>query len=169
MHPSPQSAFTGVAISESPTSVSVCGASSTCTTESSTSVAVCGAKSACTSDCSSFPSSDKVLHELLVFPNPVQKSNRARKAVNQKAIELSDFSVLKEMKEKEQAQADAKIIREVNKLERTKKAKVQQEEKERKKQERERKAIERQNKKEEKEKISKERKAKKQKVLHQAQ
>ena len=58
-HPSPQSASTGVAISESPTSVSasstctaesptsvsVCGASSTCTTESSTSVAVCGAKS----------------------------------------------------------------------------------------------------------------------------
>uniref|UniRef100_A0A1X7VKJ8 Uncharacterized protein n=1 Tax=Amphimedon queenslandica TaxID=400682 RepID=A0A1X7VKJ8_AMPQE len=67
------------------------------------------------------------------------------------------------MKEKEQAQADAKIIREENKLERMKKAKEQQEEKERKKQERERKAIEKQKKKEEKERISKERKAKKQK------
>ena len=149
-HPSPESI--AATASDSPTSVSVCGAKSTTTATSADSIV-----SVSVVTTPSLPSSEEVLSELLVLPNPVRKTGRTRSAINQKAIEISNSTNLQEMKDKEQAKADAKTLREERKLERQEKAKERQKEKE-KKQEKERKAQERQKQKEEK---VKEKKAKK--------
>ena len=140
-HPSPASVVSTEAISDSPTSVSVCGAKSTTTTSSAVSVMTT----------QSLPSSEDFLSELLVLPKPVRKTGRTRNAINQKAVEISDSMILQEMRDKEQAKADANTLKE-KKLERQKKARERQEEKERKKKERGRKAQERQEKKEKKRK-----------------
>ena len=81
-------------------------------------------------------SSEEVVSKLLV----VRKTGRTRSAINQKAIEISNSTNLQEMKDKEQAKADAKTLREERKLERQEKTKEQQKGKEKKKQEKERKA-----------------------------
>ena len=142
-HPSPESI--AATASDSPTSVSVCGAKSTTTATSADSIV---------SVSPSLLSSEEVVSKLLV----VRKTGRTRSAINQKAIEISNSTNLQEMKDKEQAKADAKTLREERKLERQEKAKERQKEKEKKKQEKERKAQERQKQKEEK---VKEKKAKK--------
>ena len=86
----------------------------------------------------SLPSSEEVLNELLVLPQPQPaKTGRRKRAINNKAKEITDAAVLQEMKEKEQAAADAKKMKEEKKLEREQKARERQEEKERKKLERE--------------------------------
>ena len=128
-HPSPASVVSTEAISDSPTSVSVCGAKSTTTTSSAVSVMTTP----------SLTSSEEVLSKLLVLPKPLRKTGRTRNAINQKAVEISDSMILQEMRDKEQAKADANTLKEKKKLERQKKAREQQEEKERKKKERGRK------------------------------
>ena len=106
--------------------MSVCGAKSTTTATSADSIV---------SVSPSLLSSEEVVSKLLV----VRKTGRTRSAINQKAIEISNSTNLQEMKDKEQAKADAKTLREERKLERQEKTKEQHNGKE-KKQEKERKA-----------------------------
>ena len=110
-HRSPGSAVSTEDISDSPTSVSVCGAKSTTTTSSAVSVMTS----------SSLPSSEEVLSELLVLPKPVRKTGRTRNAINQKAVEISDSMILQEMRDKEHAKTDANTLKEKKKLKRQKK------------------------------------------------
>lgn len=59
------------------------------------------------------PSSEEVPNELLVLPQPLPaKTGRRKKAINDKAKEITDAVVLQEMKEKEQPDVDAKIMKE---------------------------------------------------------
>jgi hypothetical protein len=145
-HPSPKT-------SDSPTSVSVCGVLSTASsTVTSTSVVSVSSTSS--------PKSEDVLNELLVLPQQMpSKTGRRKKGINQKAKEITDPIVLQEMKEKEQADNDAKRKQKEQKLEREQKARERQEEKDRKKLEREKKAQAKQKEKEEKERKSKEKNA----------
>ena len=121
----------------SPESVSSAATSKTTSVTSSVSVGT-GASSS-----KSLPSSEEVLAELLVLPQPLApKTSRRKKAVNEKAKEITEDSFLEEMKEKTQAAAHAqqlkeqrKLEREQRKLEREQRARVRKEEKERKKQE----------------------------------
>ena len=74
---------------------------------------------------SSHKSSEEVLDELLTLPQPPSTSSGRpkRKAVNDKAVEITDDNVLREMKEKEQAAAEAIKKKEENKVERERRAK----------------------------------------------
>ena len=50
---------------------------------------------------------------MLVLPQPLPaKTGRRKKAINDKAKEITDAAVLQEMKEKEQPDVDAKIMKE---------------------------------------------------------
>ena len=119
----------------SPESVSSAATSTSASITSSVSVS---ASAITTLSPKSLPSSEEVLDELLVLPQPQPaKTGRRKKAINNKATEITDAAVLQEMKEKEQAAADAKKMKEEKKLERERKARERQEEKERKKLERE--------------------------------
>ena len=64
-------------------------------------------------------------------------SRPKKKAVNDKALEITDDDVLQEMKNKEHAAAEAKKKKEENKIERERRAKERLKEKERKKLEQE--------------------------------
>ena len=70
-------------------------------------------------------------------------SQPKKKAVNDKALEITDDDVLQEMKNKEHAAAEAKKKKEENKIERERRAKERLKEKERKKLEQEWKRLER--------------------------
>ena len=83
----------------------------------------------------------------------------AKKAINDKAKEITDPTVLQELKDKELTEAEAKKKKEENKLERRRKAEERKAGKQRKKLEQEKKALE---KAKEKEKRAKEKRAKKQ-------
>ena len=86
----------------------------------------------------SLPSSEEVLNDLLVLPPHLPATTgRRKKAINDKAKEITDAAVLQELKEKEQTAADAKKMKKEIKMERERKARERQEEKERKKLERE--------------------------------
>ena len=99
----------------------------------------------------SLPSSEDILNELLVLPQaPPSKTGRRRKAINDKAKEVTDASVLQEMKDKAQNADKAKKMKEEKKIERARKAREKQAEKERKKLEWENEAQERKEKKESK-------------------
>ena len=82
---------------------------------------------------SSHKSSEEVLNELLTLPQPPSTSSGQpkRKAVNDKALEITDDNVLREMKENEHAAAEAIKKKEENKVERECRAKERLEEKER--------------------------------------
>ena len=116
----------------SPESVSNAATSTSASITSSVSVS---ASVITTPSLKSLPSSEEVLNELLVLPQP--KTGRRKKAINDKAKEITGATVLQEMKEKEQAAAAAQKMKEEKKLERERKARETQEEKERKKLERE--------------------------------
>ena len=115
-HPSPESV--AATASDSPTSVSLCGAKSTTTATSADFIV---------SVSPSLLSSEEVVSKLLV----VRKTGRTRSAINQKAIEISNSTNLQEMKDKEQAKADAKTLREERKLERQEKKKSNKKERRR--------------------------------------
>ena len=87
--------------------------------------------------------SNSVLDELLVLPQAMPSTSKRRKAINHKAKEVTDLSILQDMKDKAQAEEEAKRIKEEKRLERARKAKERQVEKEKKKLEREKRAQER--------------------------
>ena len=94
----------------SPESVSSAATSTSASITSSVSVS---ASAITTPSPKSLPSSEEVLDELLVLPQPQPaKTGRRKKAINNKAKEITDAVVLQEMKEKEQAAADAKKMKE---------------------------------------------------------
>ena len=83
------------------------------------------------------------MSELLTLPQPPPpKTNQRKKGLNHKAREITDSTVLQELKDKERAAAEAKREKEEKKLERERKANERKLEKERKKLEREKKALE---------------------------
>ena len=88
------------------------------------------------------PLSNSVLDELLVLPQAMPSRSKRRKAVNHKVKEVTDLSVLQDMKDKAQAEEEAKRIEE-KRLERVRKEKERQVDKEKKKLEREKRAQER--------------------------
>lgn len=79
----------------------------------------------------SIPTSEEVLNDLLVLPQPSdsKSTGKRKKAINCKANEITDSAVLQELKDKEQAIADAKKMKEEKKLEREQKAREKQERK----------------------------------------
>ena len=99
-------------------------------------------------------SSEEVLNELLTLPQPPStRSGRPRKkGVNEKALELTDDSILRGMKEKEVSSAEAKKKKEENRIERERRVKERLEKKERRKLEQEQKRQERAKQKEKKSK-----------------
>ena len=82
--------------------------------------------------CSSSTSLD-VLHEMLVLPQPKQTSRKRRKALNSKAICITDSEVLDELKVQEAAKFEEELKKERKKLEREEKRKNKVLEEERKK------------------------------------
>lgn len=156
-HPSPES------VSGTATCTTISAANSTSTTCSiASSVSSSRSASVITSpSVRSLPSSEEVLDELLVLPQPLPpKTGRRRKAINDKAREITDDAVLQELKDKEQADADArKMKEEKKKVEQERKARERQEKKEKKKLEQERKAREKEKKAKEKEKSKKSKRA----------
>ena len=86
-------------------------------------------------DTSSHKSSEEVLNELLTLPQPLSigSGQSKKKAVNTKAIEITDDDVLQEMKDKEHADAEDKKKKEENKVERERRKKRRLDENERRK------------------------------------
>ena len=162
-HPSPESVSSAATtVSSSPgSSASACAMTSTAYAATSTSASITSSVSVSASvittpSLKSLPSSEEVLNELLVLPQSLPaKTGRRKKAINDKAKEITDAAVLQEMKEKKQADADAKKMKEEKKLERERKARERQEEKERKKLEREERQKEKERKAKEKSKKTK--------------
>ena len=138
-----------------PSPISVSSGKSAATSSSITSPVSMGSYS-------SHKSSEEVLDELLTLPQPPSTSSGRpkRKAVIDKAVEITDDNVLREMKEKEHAAAEAIKKKEENKVERERRAKERLEEKERRKVEQERKRLQREKQKERKSKEKKSRKPK---------
>ena len=162
-HPSPESVSNAATtVSSSPgLSASACAMTSTAYATTSTSASITSSVSASASVITTpslklLPSSEEVLDELLVLPQSLPaKTGRRKKAINDKAKEITDAAVLQEMKEKKQADADAKKMKEEKKLERERKARERQEEKERKKLKREERQKEKERKAKEKSKKAK--------------
>ena len=102
-------------------------------------------------DTSSHKSSEEVLNELLTLPQPLSigSGQSKKKAVNTKAIEITDDDVLQEMKDKEHANAEDKKKKEENKVERERRKKKRLDENEGRKLDQEQKRLERAKKKEE--------------------
>ena len=72
----------------------------------------------------SLPSSEEVLNDLLVLPQHLPATTgRRKKAINDKAKEITDAAVLQELKEKEQTAADAKKMKKEIKMERQERGK----------------------------------------------
>ena len=94
-----------------PSPISVSSGKSAATSSSITSPVSMGSYS-------SHKSSEEVLDELLTLPQPPSTSSGRpkRKAVNDKAVEITDDNVLREMKEKEHAAAEAIKKKEENKV-----------------------------------------------------
>lgn len=136
-YPSPESVVSTTAVSSPGSSASVVvGTANTATSPSVTS-------SVSVVSSSMKQSSEEVLSELLTLPQPPPpKTNRRKKGLNHKAREITDSTVLQELKDKERAAAEAKREKEEKKLERERKANERKLEKERKKLEREKKALE---------------------------
>ena len=106
-HPSPGSlSSASTTVSSSPeSSASACAASSTAIAAMSTAPSVTSTVSSSASVVTtrSLPSSEDILNELLVLPQaPPSKTGRRRKAINDKAKDVTDASVLQEMKDKAQ-------------------------------------------------------------------
>ena len=147
-HPSSNSvSSTATNVSSSPgSSASACAKISTAYAATSTSNSIISVVSASasvvsTSSLKSLPSSEEVISELLVLPQAQpSKTGRRRKAVSDTAREITVASVLQELKDKQEANAAAKKMKEDKQLERAQKTKEKQKEKERKKLERETKA-----------------------------
>ena len=96
-------------------------------------------------DTSSHKSSEEVLNDLLTLPQPLSigSGQSKKKAVNTKAIEITDDDVLREMKDKEHADAEDKKKKEENKVEREHRKKKRFDENERRKLDQEQKRLER--------------------------
>ena len=107
-------------VSSSPGAASVrCSPQSVCSSTTSSDLGITSSMvstSGCAKTTPSESPSNSVLDELLVLPQAMPSTSKRRKAINHKAKEVTDLSVLQDMKDKAQAEEEAKRIKEEKRL-----------------------------------------------------